>query len=375
MNYLFSPAILILDIFACNKKCFIYGDTAEADSLLEKYPKIADRIIDKKLTNIGKNYKNLIVSTIEDVQIDSIVINAVTAAHFGDVEDLIKTKTINTLHVFDFLQLLEKNHQFEQTIISKIIYDWSNFPIILRENSKIFKDFLDALSDNESKVTFESYMNSRLTGNFRYLSSINNFHNPDTMYFCDFLGDLEKYSFIDIGAYDGANSIEFCKKYPSAKSFCFEPEETQFKIVKEKTSKFDNIQAFNECIGSSEKDVHFVSNFSGSHIVNNLKINNKSNQKISLIKQITLDSFVFKKNLIDKPIFVKFDVEGAEIDVLKGGIKSLSKIDSIVAISAYHKSSDIVDFWPIIKEISLGKKIFFRHFTCGACESVIFITP
>ena len=58
---------------------------------------------------------------------------------------------------------------------------------------------------------------------------------------------------------------------------------------------------------------------------------------------ITLDEYVREKNLpcVD---FIKLDVEGTELDVLRGAATTITRFKPILALSAYHKWDD---FWTL----------------------------
>jgi len=70
---------------------------------------------------------------------------------------------------------------------------------------------------------------------------------------------------------------------------------------------------------------------------------NQKNDLISdsvIIDLIDIDSFI-NDNQIEKLDFVKMDIEGAEIEALKGARESLKKYSPKVAIASYHKRDGI----------------------------------
>lgn len=70
--------------------------------------------------------------------------------------------------------------------------------------------------------------------------------------------------------------------------------------------------------------------------------------------------------------FIKMDIEGAELEALKGGVESIRKYRPKLAISIYHK---LHDFWDIplwIDSLGLGYRFAIRHFTIHAEETVLF---
>ena len=69
---------------------------------------------------------------------------------------------------------------------------------------------------------------------------------------------------------------------------------------------------------------------------------------------------------------IKMDIEGAELEALKGAEKSIQTYRPKLAISVYHR---LHDFWEIpqwIESLNLGYRFFLRHFTIHAEETVLF---
>ncbi|MBR0288246.1 MAG: FkbM family methyltransferase [Selenomonadaceae bacterium] len=65
---------------------------------------------------------------------------------------------------------------------------------------------------------------------------------------------------------------------------------------------------------------------------------------------ITLDSYVRENNL-PRVDFIKMDVEGAELDILKGAATTIARFKPILALSAYHKWEDFWTLTSFIKSI------------------------
>jgi len=90
------------------------------------------------------------------------------------------------------------------------------------------------------------------------------------------------------------------------------------------------------------------------------------------IETISIDDLVYDKKLT-KLDFIKMDIEGAELQALKGAEKSIQKFRPKMAISIYHKPQD---FWTIpqyIASLDLGYRFALRHFTIHQEETVLFV--
>jgi len=89
------------------------------------------------------------------------------------------------------------------------------------------------------------------------------------------------------------------------------------------------------------------------------------------IETLSIDDLIREKNL-PKVDFIKMDIEGAELQALKGAEECIRKFRPKLAISIYHKPED---FWTIPKYIAdLGMEYRFalRHFTIHKEETVLF---
>jgi len=90
-----------------------------------------------------------------------------------------------------------------------------------------------------------------------------------------------------------------------------------------------------------------------------------------VVHTYTIDDLRSDKDL-DVIDFIKMDIEGAELEALKGSVKTIQQCKPKLAISVYH---NIQDFWEIpqwIDSLGLGYKFHLRHFTIHAEETVLF---
>lgn len=101
------------------------------------------------------------------------------------------------------------------------------------------------------------------------------------------------------------------------------------------------------------------------------KVSDIPNEGSSKIKTITIDSFVSEFN-VPRVDFIKMDIEGAELNALKGAINTLQKFRPKLAIALYH---NIEDFYKIplwLNELGLGYKFYLGHYSIHHEETILF---
>ena len=171
--------------------------------------------------------------------------------------------------------------------------------------------------------------------------------------FFDFISKRSKVIF-DIGANIGFYSLFFSKSTFKNKIYAFEPVKRTFEKLTNhiKINKCNNIYPYNLALSDVEtkKNIFYSISESGSSSFKNIK-NEKKIQK-ELVSLISLDKFC-KDKKIKKIDFIKCDVEGYELFVLKGSVYTLRKFKPVVFCELLRKWSkkfnysvnDVVNFF------------------------------
>ena len=146
---------------------------------------------------------------------------------------------------------------------------------------------------------------------------------------------------IDVGAHEGESLSSFLKIKKIRQYYCFEPQVKIFRELKKKYQKKNNkILFFNFPLGEKNKKKKiFLSNLTSTSTMSsfnkyslylkfkNFLIKNKKEKSI-IVKQKTFDQ-IFKNININKS-FLKIDVEGYELNVLRGSKKKIKEVKYIL---------------------------------------------
>ena len=178
---------------------------------------------------------------------------------------------------------------------------------------------------------------------------------------------------IDVGSNKGQFVLLCIKFFPNLLIYSFEPIKEALIKQKNLLSFKNNIYFYNTGIGNKNKIINFfITNRADSSsflTINKSKNYNKNyyvkeKRKIKIQK---LDQILKNKKLI-KPVLIKIDVQGFELEVLKGSKKTLPNIDYLLLEVSknrmYNKQAieiEIINFLKkekfIIMESSKWKKI------------------
>lgn len=87
-------------------------------------------------------------------------------------------------------------------------------------------------------------------------------------------------------------------------------------------------------------------------------------------KFIDLDTYVLK-NRLPRVDYIKLDIEGAELDMLHGAAKTITRYKPKMAISAYHRSEDLWTLANYVKSLRSDYEFKFRHYRID-CTDYLF---
>jgi FkbM family methyltransferase len=155
---------------------------------------------------------------------------------------------------------------------------------------------------------------------------------PDIQHVCTRLV-REGMIVMDVGANIGFLTRQFCRQVgPRGRVFAFEPDPLNFQYLEFNTRSCMNLERVHCAISDNhEPALLHLNSFSGTG--NSLLNKTYSTQSIS-VPCISLDEFL-NKNGNPAVNLIKIDVEGAELNVLRGMRQTMSRLPGLIMIIEY----------------------------------------
>jgi len=140
----------------------------------------------------------------------------------------------------------------------------------------------------------------------------------------------------DIGAAEGAWAQRASKIWPHARIVAFEPNESRVPALEETRAKLPNFSYQRCLLGSTISDVEYVDSRDQTSLYDRAATGPKVTAPM-----LTLDSLLTGK-VIPPPSFMKLDVQGYELEILKGGQLALAAAQAVLLeVSVYHLSPEM----------------------------------
>ncbi|WP_163205654.1 FkbM family methyltransferase [Clostridium caseinilyticum] len=272
---------------------------------------------------------------------------------------------IASLSYYDeILELLSQNG-LKDNVIGKsntayLYYLYNDYWNIINEKFSLFTKVYDNLSDQHSKKTFIERIKYCLTGNEKYLLP---YKCNNVQYFDEEIISLKSEEiFIDGGAFTGDTIESFLKQVDGnfKKIYSFEPEKSKNEEFLKRLAGIKNIRLLPYGLWNKKELVSFMSNNSAAS-----KIEKNGNSSIEVT---SIDEFLQGKEVT----FIKMDIEGAELEALKGAENTIKRYKPKLAICVYHKPMDIVNIPIYLKSIVPEYNIYLRHYSYGPLDTVCY---
>lgn len=342
--------LTLLFLNKTSKKKYILGINKLTKSVLKHIE--VDGIIDD-FTRVQSSRKKNILQ-IQDVPKDAIILSTSTGSPL-EVQNRLNELGYENFNYLSFLRYSN--------------LELANPPFIMDfkedylENKEKYENTYKLLADEKSKEVFTKVINFKISFDLSFMQGFTN--NFDEQYFDkDLIPKTKNINFVDGGAYVGDTLPQIINNFPDFnKIYCLEPNTLHLNIAKRNFKDFKDlskIEFINCGLGEkeqlSQEDENLAQN-NCQHDYQALNINSIDN----LIK--------------DKIDFIKLDIEGAELDTIKGAKQSILKNHPILTICIYHKADDWYKVPQEVLSIRDDYKIYLRHYMEGIFETVMYFIP
>ena len=170
--------------------------------------------------------------------------------------------------------------------------------------------------------------------------------------------------FIDGGSFRGEDTLAFimwCKsKYE--KIYIFEPDKLNYQKICRDFSGFERnkISILNKGLWNQENTMNFSSNkYASSHVAKEGTVQIQVNSIDAILQG-------------NKASFIKMDIEGCEMEALRGACYTIRQYRPKLAICVYHKPEDIFEIPLEILKINPDYLLYLRHYSYIFTETVLY---
>ena len=237
-------------------------------------------------------------------------------------------------------------------------------PGYYNEHRKQLRTVYDLLADEESKKQYLAHIDCRINLNFDGLpvADTRNQYFPAGVIA---LGENE--IFFDAGAFDGDTLQEFCEHthFSFKKYIALEPDPAnRVKLGKRIDSlNLKNVEVFPYAVGGENCMLKFDATGGGGAGI--------SSTGTIDVQCVRIDDKFFD----EKPTYLKFDIEGAELDALAGAEKTIEANQPKIAVCIYHLPDDLWNIPLYLNKKYPFYKLFARTHQFDGLDFVLYAIP
>lgn len=218
----------------------------------------------------------------------------------------------------------------------------------------------DLLADDLSRKTFEAFLNAKLGGAAGALAAV----SCKEQYFPKGIIELsDREVFVDGGAYTGDTLLTFLRLSGarSARCHAFEPDPATAARLTATVEKrgLRGVTVHNKGLWSAPATLPF-SVWHGT-----------SASAVSGAGEVTVEADAVDRAAPDAT-FIKLDVEGAELEALRGAAETIRRNRPKLAVCVYHKPGDLFEIPLFIKSLAPEYRLYLRQHQPVACETVLY---
>jgi len=276
-----------------------------------------------------------------------------------------ETEISEMLHKMQFplvYPLCWLNYKYPDIFVSPEYFQQFNTLFIPENQFDIFtvNEFWE---DEESKQVFYNIIKFRLTFDKscikRIRSKYKQYFEPGILSF----GQEEV--FLDCGAYTGDSVEQFYEEVSGRfkKVYLFEPDRSNFLKLCDTARRLDPLK-----IVPVNSGVYHLTGEISFRDSGGIDTRIGSGENSVFLPVVSIDDFLKNK---EDATFIKVDIEGAEVEALLGAKETIQKNKPKLAISVYHKASDLWKIPLLIKSLNKDYRFYLRHYNTNEITDTV----
>jgi FkbM family methyltransferase len=300
-------------------------------------------------------YRGKPVIQLNEVPPGSMVISTVTEARPNTA--MKKLQRLIGVVSMDYFAVADASH-FQLPPVKALLDTQREYS----SHTEKFEWIKNLLADEESREIFNRVMEFRLNSNLRAMRFFD--YVTDQAWLEPFLKFLPGEVFVDGGSLNGSNSQEFIKHCPQFGGIhLFAASQNTLETAKEQLKSHSNIHFHPIGLFNEKKTLSY-----------NIGIDSKNCETAATSNlKIEVDSL---DNQINQTVnFIRLDLAGSELKALAGMTRHIQQDHPKIMVAVHHNPSH---FWQV-PEIILGirndYKVYFRHYSEGWINTMMFFIP
>lgn len=229
----------------------------------------------------------------------------------------------------------------------------------IKENLPKLKDTFNLLEDEYSKKVFNAYAKARFEGDLSKLIEL----STSPQFFNDIVSYKNDHTLLDCGAFDGDTIEEFLlacnNQYKHI--YAFEPEDLNYEKLSHKFGSNSQITLLKKGTWNKSTTLSFSDHDKASKVVE------ESEYKIEVI---ALDEISY--DFLPGKLIIKADIEGSELEMLKGAKNLIANEKPQLAVCVYHRHDDLITIPQFIHSLRKDYKFYLRHHTKSFSQTVLY---
>lgn len=311
-------------------------------------------IADDNQSKWGEQIGSVTVKPVSELDTIDRALPVIVASHrVLDASDRLRGRGFDYVRPFALLQVGAPTafspHMFYADVMEEMI-----------ENQAKYRALADLVADDKSREVLNailSYRQSLDPGHLRPVLDADDLYAPKGLF--QFSDDEV---FVDGGSYDGDTINSFVQHVGDAyeRIYGFEPDPITYQKLKVNFSHEPRIECIPAGLSDRSGTLRFRSDASRGAI-----FLDEGTEEIAVT---TIDETVKGQRVS----YIKMNIEGAEIDALNGAAETIRQWHPRLAISVYHRPSDLWAIPTLIRELNPDYELFLRQHDGGVIETVLY---